>query len=129
MTAALAQPTFWILTSLAGGRRHGYEIMRETEAASEGRVSLKVTTLYANLDRLERAGLICADGEDIVNGRARRYYRIASEGSAQLAAEVELLEKSTRLARSRLAARPAVPVAPRIAVAPHIAVAPRIAVA
>lgn len=116
MTTSLAQPAFWILTSLVGGRRHGYEIMRETDAASEGRVSLKVTTLYATLDRLEHEGLIRADGDDIVNGRARRYYRITGEGSARLADEVEVLEQSTKLARARLTARPAVPVAPRAAV-------------
>ncbi|CAN5193052.1 hypothetical protein BH09ACT3_BH09ACT3_15600 [soil metagenome] len=108
MTVSMTQPVFWILTVLAAGRRHGYEIMRETATASGGRVSLKVTTLYATLDRLEREGLIQADGEEVVSGRARRYYRITDQGFGKLAAEAELLEQSAQVARARLAAgRPA----------------------
>ena len=102
MTAQLPQPAFWILTVLAAGRRHGYEIMREASEASEGGVELKVTTLYAALERLEREGLIVTDGEEVVNGRARRYYRITDAGSGRLAQEVEVLERSVRAARERL---------------------------
>lgn len=110
----MAQPAFWILAVLASGARHGYEIMRETAAVSEGRVSLKATTLYAALDRLEADGLIELDREEVVNGRARRYYRITDDGSAKLADEVELLERSVRLARANLSsARHAT--APRVA--------------
>lgn len=103
MTAQLPQPAFWILAVLAAGRRHGYEIMREASEASDGRVELKVTTLYAALERLEREGLILADGEEVVNGRARRYYRIADAGSDRLTQEVEVMERSVRAARERLA--------------------------
>lgn len=106
MAASLNQSSFWILTALAGDRRHGYEILREAADASGGRVSLKVTTLYAALERLEREGLIRADGEEIVNGRARRYYRLTDEGAAALTAEVEALEVQAAVARERLSAPP-----------------------
>jgi PadR family transcriptional regulator, regulatory protein PadR len=99
---SLAAPVFWILTALASGRRHGYDIMRETAVASEQRVSLKATTLYAALERLEREGLIRTDGEEVVNGRARRYYVLSEQGSARLTAEVELLEQSARAARASI---------------------------
>ncbi|WP_405375217.1 MULTISPECIES: PadR family transcriptional regulator [unclassified Microbacterium] len=102
MSAALSPTSFWILTVLAGGRRHGYDILTETETASQGRVTMKVTTLYAALERLEREGLIHADGEEIVNGRARRYYRLAEQGTASLTAEVDALEQQARVARERL---------------------------
>jgi DNA-binding PadR family transcriptional regulator len=115
MTSSMAQPVFWILTVLAGGRRHGYEIMRETATASAERVALKATTLYAALDRLEREGSIRADGEEVVNGRARRYYRITDDGSARLAAEVELLEHSARAARASISTGRAAAVSPRVA--------------
>lgn len=98
----MTSPAFWILTVLADSRRHGYEIMRETATASGDRVALKATTLYAALDRLEKDGLIASDGEEVVNGRARRYYRITDDGSRLLSAEVELMEQSTRAARARL---------------------------
>lgn len=103
MTTSTSHVVFWILTVLAGGRRHGYEIMLETATASGGRVSLRATTLYGALDRLESGGQIASDGEEVVNGRARRYYKITGAGAAQLAAEVELLESSAQAARIRLA--------------------------
>lgn len=102
MTAALTPPTFWILTVLAGSRRHGYEILQETASASGGRVSLKVATLYAALERLEREGLIRADGEEIVRGRARRYYVLTDDGTRALDAEATALEERARIARARL---------------------------
>lgn len=112
---SIAQPAFWILSALAAGPRHGYEIMRETAVASGDRVSLKATTLYAALDRLEADDLIQLDREEVVNGRARRYYRITEEGSARLADEADLLERSARVARANLtSARPAA-VSPRLA--------------
>ena len=99
---ALTPSSFWILTVLASGRRHGYEIMREATEASEGSVSLKVATLYAALERLERDGLLIADGEEVVAGRNRRYYRLTDAGATRLAQEVELLERSAKAARKRL---------------------------
>ncbi len=104
MTAFLSQPSFWILTALASGRRHGYEILRETSDASGGRVSLKVASLYAALDRLEAEGAITPDGEEIVAGRARRYFVITQQGAARLSAEVDLMERSARAARTQLVA-------------------------
>lgn len=104
MTRSLNQSSFWILTALAGQRRHGYEILREATVASEGRASLKVTTLYAALERLEREGLIRSDGEEVVKGRARRYYLLTDDGTTALTHEVEALEAQAAVARSRLTA-------------------------
>lgn len=115
MTAPLPQPAFWILAALAAGRRHGYEILRETAVASSGSVELKATTLYAALDRLERDGLIASDGDEVVNGRARRYYLITDAGSGRLADEAELLEQSARVARARLATGRVAPLTSRTA--------------
>lgn len=102
--SSLTSPSFWILTALAGQRRHGYEILQEASRASDGRVSLKVTTLYSALERLEREGLIVADGEEIVSGRARRYYTLTDQGAQALAAEVDALEAQARAGRARLTA-------------------------
>lgn len=99
----MSSSAFWILTALANGRRHGYEIMQESAKASDGRFSLKATTLYAALERLERDGLVAADGEEIVAGRARRYYRLTEQGAAKLDHEVTALEAQAKVARARLA--------------------------
>lgn len=100
---SLTPSSFWILTVLAGERRHGYEILKATADSSDGRVTLKVTTLYAALERLEREGLIRSDGEEIVGGRARRYFVLSDDGRAALTQEVAALEQQAAAARQRLA--------------------------
>ena len=91
MSIAITEPSFWILSALAGGRRHGYGIMREVSELSGGRTTLKVPTLYATLDPLEAAGLIEQDGEEVVDGRARRNYALTDAGSSALRADAEAL--------------------------------------
>ncbi len=102
MGASMTQNSFWILTVLARGRRHGYDIMREAAKLSGGSVALKATTLYAALDRLEAEGLILKDGEEIVDGRARRYYRLSDEGADALDDEANALEMRASIAKARL---------------------------
>lgn len=103
MSTSLSSSAFWILTALASGRRHGYEIMLESAKASDGRVALKATTLYAALERLERDGLVAADGDEIVSGRARRYYRLTDQGATRLDEEARVLQSQARVALKRLA--------------------------
>lgn len=113
--APLREPTFWILTALAGPPMHGYGIIREVAALSEGRLSLRPGTLYGALDRMVDAGLIEADREEVVDGRQRRYYRLSTTGSATLAGETERLRRNVKAATARLGAlAPAArPIAPR----------------
>jgi DNA-binding PadR family transcriptional regulator len=99
---SLTGPAYWVLTALTEGRRHGYALLGEVSALSEGRVELKVATLYAALERLQRQGLVVADGEEIVDGRARRYFRLTADGAAALAAEAARLEADARHAAERL---------------------------
>ncbi|MEV4199626.1 PadR family transcriptional regulator [Micromonospora globbae] len=115
METPLQEPTFWILTALAGPPLHGYGIIREVAALSEGRLSMRPGTLYGALDRLVEAGLIEADREEVVDGRLRRYYRLSAAGSATLAAETERLRRNVEAATARLAnLTPAArPIAPR----------------
>jgi DNA-binding PadR family transcriptional regulator len=107
MTAALTPSAFWILTVLASGRRHGYDILRETRTASDGRVSLKVATLYAALERLEAEGSIRADGDEIVSGRARRYYVLTEHGASRLEDEARAMAQAAKAAQRHLGTRPA----------------------
>lgn len=103
---ALQEPTFLILTSLAEGRKHGYALIKDAEALSGGRVSLKVGTLYAALERLEKEGLVALAGEEVEAGRLRRYFELTEEGAGSLADEVERMRSLSTQAESRLRARP-----------------------
>ncbi|HRR89698.1 MAG TPA: helix-turn-helix transcriptional regulator [Eubacteriales bacterium] len=71
-----------ILGSLDGGERYGYDILKEIEVKSEGKYIIKQPTLYNNLKRLEKQGLIesyLGEPDDTGGGR-RRYYRLTELG-------------------------------------------------
>ncbi|HAM27590.1 MAG TPA: PadR family transcriptional regulator [Microbacteriaceae bacterium] len=102
----MREPTFLILTALADGRKHGYALIGEADTLSNGRVRLKVGTLYAALDRLQAQGLVAAAGDEVVDGRLRRYYALTDDGAGQLSEEVARLESNVRQAKARLRVRP-----------------------
>jgi PadR family transcriptional regulator PadR len=93
---------FFVLTALADGPRHGYGIVREVAELSQGRVRLKIGSLYGVLDRLAADGLIEPDREEACDGRLRRYYRLTGDGRHALAQEAELRAATARVVRVRL---------------------------
>ncbi|PYC88472.1 PadR family transcriptional regulator [Streptomyces tateyamensis] len=105
----LQEPTLLLLTALADAPRHGYALIQEVSAISDGRVKLRTGTLYGALDRLLGQGLIEVVGEEVVDGRARKTYALSGSGRELLAAEAERLRRIAAQAEQRLAAarRPA----------------------
>lgn len=96
----IREPRVWILTVLARGRMHGYGIVSAVHELSAGAMEMKIPTLYAALDRLERQGLIAADGDEEVDGRRRRYFRLTEAGAARLATDADRLAQLERAASS-----------------------------
>ena len=94
----LAPATLHILLALAAEDLHGYGIMQEVERQSEGRFRLGPGTLYDNLARLVRDGLVAEAGEEA----RRRYYRLTASGRRLLTAEIARLETVVRDARASL---------------------------
>lgn len=88
----MREPTFWILTALASEPKHGYAILASVEKLSNGSVKLKVPTLYAALDRLERESLISLHHEESVDGRLRRYFELSTEGRTALKDEISRMQ-------------------------------------
>jgi PadR family transcriptional regulator PadR len=103
----MREPTFFVLASLADGRKHGYGIIKDAEELSDGRVNLRVGTLYAALDRLQAEGLVVTAGDEVVSGRLRRYFELTESGAATLAAESERQASNARRATDRLKKRAA----------------------
>ena len=99
----MTETAFWILTALAAGRRHGYAVLSDAEQLSGGAVVLRVTTLYASLERLEREGHVRSAGEEVVDGRARRYYEISDAGRGLLGSEADRLASRAAAARASIA--------------------------
>jgi DNA-binding PadR family transcriptional regulator len=92
-----AEPGLLILTSLAGGERHGYGIMEDVRAMTD--IKLGPGTLYAALTRLQRMGYIEATrSED-----RRRPYRLTPTGIRALEHQIAGLRQLAATATERLA--------------------------
>src|SRR5687768_15917257 len=101
---------FQILLTLADEERHGYAIMREVTARTNGEVQLGPGTLYGSIKRMVSAGLIAESDErpdaDLDDER-RRYYRITPAGRQVAVAEARRMERLVGIARAkRLLGRP-----------------------
>jgi PadR family transcriptional regulator PadR len=59
---------------------YGYQIMRELEKRTGGRLKLNSGTVYPALLRLEKHGLVTSFWDKAMQQRKRRYYRITAQG-------------------------------------------------
>ncbi|GGV63341.1 PadR family transcriptional regulator [Streptomyces thermoviolaceus subsp. apingens] len=98
---SLTEPQYFILAALMDGPLHGYGIIKAAERATDGRLRIAVGTLYGALDRLERAGLVAGGEEEIVDGRARRYYRLTEAGLEVLGREAQRMQQAAAVVINR----------------------------
>jgi PadR family transcriptional regulator PadR len=96
-SAVLRAPSYFVLAALLDGPLHGYVIIKRVGALSDEAVRLAAGSLYAVLDRLTEAGLVEVVGEDIVNGRARRYYALTPKGKDTVEAEAARLATAAKI--------------------------------
>ena len=87
-----------ILSSLAGGEKHGYALVKDVEAFAGVRVP--PGTLYEALERLQGVGLI----EAVESDDRRRPYRLTAIGADALVEHLSMQRQivSTGLQRLRL---------------------------
>ncbi|MEZ5320273.1 MAG: helix-turn-helix transcriptional regulator [Vicinamibacterales bacterium] len=98
----MSPQVFQILLSLADRTLHGYAIIQDIRARTDGAMSLTASTLYAALRRLLDAGLIDElDARPDDDDPRRRYYRITPKGRAAGRAEAARLERLTAMARDK----------------------------
>ncbi len=96
----MSEQAFFALSALAGEPLHGYAVMKQVTDLSEGRIRLRVGTLYGILDRMAADGTIELDREEVVDSRLRRYYRLTDRGRHTLTREAA----NARTAMQQLAA-------------------------
>ena len=89
-------PTILVLTSLTGGPKHGYSLIRDIETMSG--VRLGPGTLYGVLARLEQEGLV----EALPADDRRRPYKITAHGAAVLRERLETISAVARIGLKRL---------------------------
>jgi DNA-binding PadR family transcriptional regulator len=103
-TSPLTPAVFHILLALSSGERHGYGIMKQVEADSQGKVHMGPGTLYGSLKRMLDAGLVKESGKRIdpaMDDQRRIYYQITGVGAAALAAELARYSRIVSLAQER----------------------------
>lgn len=93
MGRKITEKGYLLLTALAESPSHGYALAQRVEAMTGGATLLAAGTLYATLDRLLSDGLIEDAGEEIVDGRARRLYRISPDGRSRLLTRARQLDR------------------------------------
>jgi DNA-binding PadR family transcriptional regulator len=97
-----SDPAVLVLSSLAGGNRHGYAIVADVDQMAG--VHLGPGTLYGVLSRLEQLGLIAALPAE---GR-RRPYRLTAAGERALERQLTTIASVARAGLGRLRATGAV---------------------
>jgi transcriptional regulator len=73
-----------LLATLRQGPLHGYAIVEQLRAQSEGAFDLAEGTVYPALYRLERAALLTSRWTRAEGRRRRRVYRLTRRGRAEL---------------------------------------------
>lgn len=95
----LPQVAFSILLALSLKERHGYEIIKQIEADSDGKIKLGPGALYTSIKHLRNRGLVLEIKH--ANDTRRRYYKLSASGLTTLTAELEYYENAVSLARKR----------------------------
>lgn len=104
----MAQPTgtippaaLYVLLVLSDGERHGYAIIKEIEAVTQGALTILPGTLYRIVKQLvDDAWIVEVDGMDAKDER-RRYYRLTPRGRKAAQAEVARMAMIVSIARAR----------------------------
>ena len=99
----LPPATLHILLALADEQRHGYAIIQDVEARTNGELRLSAGTLYRSVARMVEQDLIreVGVGRPRVDDERRRYYRITAFGTAVARAELRRLAQLVKLGRAR----------------------------
>ena len=90
------EPAMLVLSSLAGGPKHGYAIIQDVREIAS--VTLGPGTLYGALARLEERGLI----EALPADARRRPYRLTGAGASALERQLSALQRVARVGLRRL---------------------------
>ena len=89
--APLTPAVLHILLALSTGERHGYGIMKQVEADSQGKVKMGPGTLYGSMGRMTEAGLVRESDKRVdpaMDDERRIYYELTNAGREALKAEL-----------------------------------------
>jgi DNA-binding PadR family transcriptional regulator len=101
----LSIPAFQILVALSDQERHGYGIMQDVAARTNGAVKLNAGTLYTTIKRLVDDDLIIevnAPAGAESSDERRRYYKLTTLGRRVAKTELARLQAIVRRAAATL---------------------------
>src|SRR5258708_2926583 len=104
--APLTPAVLHILLALSTGERHGYGIMKQVQADSQGKAKMGPGTLYGSMGRMLEAGLSGESDKRVdpeIDDERRIYYELTRPGRAALEAELERYRGVLSVAKGRLA--------------------------
>ena len=104
LNTPLTPAVLHILLALSTKERHGYGIMKQVEADSQGKVNMGPGTLYGSLGRMLEAGLIRESDKKIdpeMDDERRVYYKITGLGQKALAAELRRYREVVAVAKQK----------------------------
>jgi DNA-binding PadR family transcriptional regulator len=104
--APLTPAVLHILLALSTGERHGYGIMKQVEADSQGKVKMGPGTLYGSVGRMLEAGLIRESDKRVdpkMADERRIYYTLTGAGRAALEVELKRYLSVVAVAEGRFA--------------------------
>lgn len=84
----LTEAAYYVLISL-NKPRHGYGIMQHVKKLTNGRIKIGAGTMYGNLSRMEKEGLISSIAEE----DRKKIYEISEKGKLVLKMELARLEE------------------------------------
>lgn len=100
----LSESVFQIMLSLVDRDRHGYGVIKEVEARTDGRIKLAPGTLYGAVKRLRHQGLIAEVAEKVdpeLGDERRRYYTLTGLGKRVVGAEAARVADLARQAAAK----------------------------
>mgnify|MGYP000196785593 CR=1 FL=1 len=100
----LTPAVFHILLALSAEERHGYGIIKDVLARTNGKLRLGAGTLYGSIKRMSEAGLLEESDqrpEGANDDERRRYYRLTKRGRDAAQLEARRLEQLVFDARER----------------------------
>ena len=100
----LSESVFQIMLSLVDTDRHGYGIIKEVEARTDGWIKLAPGTLYGAIKRLRHQGLIAEVAVKVdpqLGDQRRRYYTLTGLGHGVVGAEAVRVADLARQAAAK----------------------------
>ena len=97
----VSDQVFHVLLSLVDGPKHGYGIIQEVEARTQGELTIGSGTLYSAVKRMQARQWVERVDAPVLGDARRKYYGLTPSGRSVIQAEARRLAALVRYARGK----------------------------